>query len=1772
MRRLVRVLQILALLARADAQCGANFYSTQSTDWCVDFGGDIMFGEYGYGAWSVTCNNPYYASYCNPIETDSQGRQYCNICCRLCKITYSTACGPAAPATTCVACPAGSTSPIGSTSSATCACNAGYTGPSGGTCTACVAGKYKSTTGSGACSDCAAGTYLTTTGATAAATCVTCPTSSSSPISSVVLTACICNVGFTGPNGGVCTACVAGKYKIATGTAACTDCAAGTYLTTTGATVATTCLGCGAGTYSTAVGATVAATCLGCPTGKYSTTVGATVATTCLGCPTGSNSPTSSSSVAACTCNTSYTGPAGGPCTTIPALWYRFEQNMEFTNNGSAGATYDLEKLGTLSKLNNVTYMEGRSSAQFTPWTSPDNLYRNKVDWLKNMPLTFAYWFVLTQSTYSTMLSWTTSAGAQAIGFDINDPSQGCFALYNRAPSAWVPTLNRCGTQLNTWYHLTFSIAYPGYANMYIDGVLVQSIATTAIYASGYYGRVGIGGVVGFRGFGGYIDDVRVYDRQLSSTEVLQVVNYCDTYSNADCLCNYGYTGNKGGPCVACVAGTYKPSAGSVTCTNCAAATYSTQQNATTCAACPANTNSPSPSTAAAACTCNAGYFGLGGVVPSVLNSNLARSCGATFNLACSSSQSTTTGVQYSSYALDGDINTICQTQSQTVPDWLRIDFGSTVYVTSVELVIMRAADVDYHRNFWIQIGDVDLYTANTLCYQMIGPLSNLGTAVNFFTVTLSCTTTLPGRYLFFVNPFIGGYVHYISIGEIRPKGYVPCTACPIAKYSVATNASTVTTCVACPANSGASCSGCTAITNCTCNVGYTGPDGGVCTACVAGKYKTATGSAACTDCGAATYSTTVGATVATTCIGCPTSSNSPISSVALTACTCNVGFSGPDGGTCTGCVAGTYKTVTGTAVCNTCGGNTYSTAVAATGVATCVACPTSSNSPISSSALAACTCNAGFTGANGGTCTSCIAGKYKTATGSAVCSDCPTSSKSPTSSSALAACICNPGYTGPNGGPCLLCGSPYYKDTNGSAACSVCPSGSGGTCTNCTSLTDCTCHPGRYFALNLYCFSCPANSGASCMRGAQCTSLTDCRCNSGYTGASGGTCTACVAGKYKKTIGTEVCQTCAINSGGSNLALTTSVCPCDNGYTGGNFFSKYSMTACTRFIALTSRPSLVSVATRTSIPTGILPTYNSAGGPSGKGDVTFVRSSAQTLLYTSASTFNRYSNGGMTIVAVLRCTSPLTNEVIILSDHFTISRSTSDISFQVNNARCSDDTNTCSWAFSTPFCLLNVWSTMVVRYAAQENQWSAKLQPQNFNNYINMPYGLTDKALGTVQVSSNTNSKQYFEGNIAGLLVVDEYITDIATDEIITIMSNGVDLTDTTCPSGNNCTACVAGTYKNVSGTASCTNCTAGAASPVASTSSAACIVVACNVGFTGPDGGTCTSCIAGKYKTATGSAACTDCGAATYSTTVGATVATTCIGCPTSSNSPISSVAFTACTCNVGFTGPDGGPCTTCLTGTWKSATGSGACTGCPLYSGGNCAPCIDATGCQCNAGYSGPNGGSCGACASATYKSTSGSQACTSCPANSGAGGSALTVCPCDSGFSGPDGGVCSACTAGTYKSVVGSTACQACPASSYQSASGASACTPCPANAVSPGASSSQLSCLCNAGYAGPAGSACAPCANSTYKSTAGAQACTPCPSYSVSPAGSALQTNCLCTGGYTGPDGGACTACTAAKYKSGSGSAACLSCPFSTTSPPASVNCFCDVGYFDLLFN
>ena len=96
--------------------------------------------------------------------------------------TYKSSLGSAA----CTSCPSNSNTTVtGATSVATCACAAGYGGLNATLCTACGLGTYKSAVANTACSSCASDSSTATTASTSSS-------------------ACLCNAGYSGPNGGAC--------------------------------------------------------------------------------------------------------------------------------------------------------------------------------------------------------------------------------------------------------------------------------------------------------------------------------------------------------------------------------------------------------------------------------------------------------------------------------------------------------------------------------------------------------------------------------------------------------------------------------------------------------------------------------------------------------------------------------------------------------------------------------------------------------------------------------------------------------------------------------------------------------------------------------------------------------------------------------------------------------------------------------------------------------------------------------------------------------------------------------------------------------------------------------------------------------------------------------------------------------------------------------------------------------------------------------------------------------------------------------------------------------------------------------------------------------------------------------------------------------------------------------------------------------------------------------------------------------------------------------
>lgn len=294
--------------------------------------------------------------------------------------------------------------------------------------------------------------------------------------------------------------------------------------------------------------------------------------------------------------------------------------------------------------------------------------------------------------------------------------------------------------------------------------------------------------------------------------------------------------------------------------------------------------------------------------------------------------------------------------------------------------------------------------------------------------------------------------------------------------------------------------------------------------------------------------------------------------------------------------------------------------------------------------------------------------------------------------------------------------------------------------------------------------------------------------------------------------------------------------------------------------------------------------------------------------------------------------------------------------------------------------------------------------------------------------------------------------------------------------------------------------------------------------------------------------------CAGGTYKTSSGSDA---CTPCHDNSVSPAGSTSADACLCEKGYR-KIGANCQFCDFGEYKDTIGDA--TSCSICEFGTTLQIASTSvdQCLCNPGTYKVSGDpfQCDVCPVGSYTDTQNTATeCTQCPDNTLTNGLAkqnINDCLCTYDFTGPDGGTCVACESGKYKSTLGSSACVNCPTGST-----------CVWN---PDTSSTVVT--CNAGYTTD-GAGCSACAQGQYKPLTGSGTCDICPSNSISPLASTALTDCQCNAGYSGPDGGTCTECTANTYKDVIGSSACVACTLYSTSPAGSDNvtdCVCDSGY------
>ena len=968
--------------------------------------------------------------------------------------------------------------------------------------------------------------------------------------------------------------------------------------------------------------------------------------------------------------------------------------------------------------------------------------------------------------------------------------------------------------------------------------------------------------------------------------------------------------------------------------------------------------------------------------------------------------------------------------------------------------------------------------------------------------------------------------------------------------------------CTACPVDSQS-----ISLTACACNVGYI-KEGEACTACVVGKYKETVGDTV--DCGSG---------VQTTCCDCgnnpPRTTVGAASTDAATDCVC---VEGAHGATCQFCDVGTYKDAIGTQACSTCptgsttlvqGSVALSDCVSAPGFydtgggftecasgtyqfstdqTTCLTCPTgstSSNLPrtaetdcvcddvgyqLAVSSSYYCNCQAGYYfDSNLATCHACAVDTYCTGVEASYLA-CPSFSTSPALSDALVDCQCNAGYSGPDGGTCAACAVGTYKNSVGSESCSLCVANS-----NSLEASD---------------------------------DISDCTCNGGYSGPLGGPCSACTAGTYKDAIGSAECTACAQNETSPEGSVSADACVCVAGYGHeegdpykfwpmyffnfrGNMHATWSSNIDNSVILETAFQDCANDVTCDFFMLQICqPTFNCGG-----------TSKYRKGIVTSNMAWD---SGGGGYVKYLSVISPDTSDSLLT---------------QMCNNKHQDAYATELMGFAPMFPAYAEVGVSNYRQAGDVSVCDIAPDGQYYN--------VEPPTEGCVSCAAGTFKTADADTACDGTCPVDSTSpegSDAPGDCVCNAGYSGAN--------GGSCTVCPANTYKDMPGDSACLACAANSQSLAGSDAATDC---QCSAGYAGPDGGACPECAANLYKSTVGTALCE--------------------ACAVNSQSPAASVADTACECNAGYAGPDGGPCTFCSETQYQPSVGEAACLTCPSNSAATVESGRDEqTDCLCNAGYTGADGGVCSACAAGKYKTTTGSAACSDCDVNAGSAeaSTAVTDCVCNAGYEGANGATCVACGVDQYEDTstnacvacpdnsqspslssvatacqcnVGYTGanggpCSACPVDTYKDTVGDAVCKNCDSNMYSAQASTNDSDCLCNAGYSRGIAtmrrllttSPCQECAVNTYcpvETAVSVNSINDCPDDSQSLAGSDAATDCQCNVGYAGADGGPCSACPENTYKDSVGTAACTDCTDHSSSAVASgdvSDCVCDSPY------
>ena len=940
------------------------------------------------------------------------------------------------------------------------------------------------------------------------------------------------------------------------------------------------------------------------------------------------------------------------------------------------------------------------------------------------------------------------------------------------------------------------------------------------------------------------------------------------------------------------------------------------------------------------------------------------------------------------------------------------------------------------------------------------------------------------------------------NLGQYSRPGYQGCALCPVGKFS---NVQGASSCTSCPIYQTTMTIGSIDLSDCVCECGYyavpSDASGLQCVSCPSGKYKDVIGQsmADCLQCPSGVYSDAVGACSCTK--KCPSNSNSD--GVAAGAfCSCNAGFgaiylSETDNFTCSPCPPGSYRLATDTnQLCTPCLAGYYNNRYLQT---TCYACPVGKSTILEGSASeSSCLCDRGYFCWNGtcNSCEPCPVGSYKSFVGQQNCTECEFPELSLDLVGQTSSDICGtpdvPTIGAATGGSFVFiqtCPPGQELINSDSTKCQLCPQGKYKPSEGNTYYDSypCICCPGNTYqpqvgqVLAASCLVCPQGtvkaSDVACG-----TSISDCLCNPGsYNVNYFPWCLQCQPGSYASGYGATVCELC--NAGTYQSALGSDTCaPCpagrntwelvDGHETETDGASSIEACKCNSGYTANSLDSCLDCLPGTYRLNSA--SFSCVSCEVGKYSTAYAAVSNLTCssCYQGATTLKRGANS---------------SDLCTCQSGWYRSQSGYCLQCSPGNYKSSIGPQVCLPCEEGKY---QEYPGSTSCTACPPNSFSFILENDDKSScYCNAGY-------------------EYSEGECVGC-DVGMYKDSFSNTELCLQCPSGTYTVHTNSTSAENCVTCPDNTRPQDFIDAD-----------TGESLGQSCV---CLEGFYALDD-ECVPCPRGTYKDTIGDSPCTPCGSGFYNPNNGSTSAGLCRPCPdgTWTDGKLINPQAVSCICRPGFFADgDGVTCASCESGRYKTWSGSGPCTLCPVstYSFSTvagitacnlCPPNSVTVGigqrsriaCLCAEGYSGWNGGPCFPCEPGEFKDTAGSDSCTPCPEGtfgvlSGmtsanecikclqhsttlvVGQNSSSRCLCSEGYTSAssvtaaeDSSACIACPAGKFKNYAGDDPCDDCLSGVYSTSHGMTGdlCTFCPANSMSLGIGQvSPESCFCQSGY-------------------------------------------------------------------------------------------------------